>query len=114
MMSEYILKYSINFKHQEQCNSTYQALNHLCEDNYALLQSSFNSLKSEHLLANAIEGLMVFLSCKRDENTLTGSFYTSDMELDQQVFQDFIHEQSSHTEGSAEENVVMKMRTASA
>lgn len=109
MMSESILEYSINFKNQEQCNTTHQALSHLCEDNYAPLPPSFSGMKSEHLLTNAIEGLMVFLTCKREANTLTGSFYTSDAELDQQVFQDFIHEQSNK-----QENIVLQMHSATA
>jgi hypothetical protein len=106
-MSEYILKYSIDFKNQEQCESTHEALNHLCEDSYMLLWASFTSIKAQHLLSNAIEGLMVFLTCKRNANTLTGSFYTSDMELDQQVFQDFIREQST-----AKESITIQLQSA--
>ncbi len=107
MMSDSILKYSINFKNQEQCDNTHEALNHLCEDSYMLLWPSFTSIKAQHLLANAVEGLMVFLTCKRNANTLTGSFYTSDMELDQQVFQDFIHEQST-----TEESIIIQLQSA--
>lgn len=112
-MSEYILKYSINFKNQEQCHSTHQTLSHLCEDNYAFLRSSFSSMKSEHLLSNAIEGLIVFLTCKRSDNTLIGSFYTSDKELDQQIFQDFIHEQST-AEEKEQKNITIQLHTANA
>ena len=108
-MSAYILKYSINFKSQEQCNNTHQALNHLCKDDYVLLWPSFTSTKAQHLLSNTIEGLIVFLTCKRNANTLTGSFYTSDMELDQQVFQDFIHEQNV-----TEEQITIQLSSDSA
>ncbi len=108
-MSEYILKYSIDFKDQKQCDNTHEALNHLCEDNYMSLWPSFTSIKAQHLLSNAIEGLMVFLTCKRNANTLTGSFYTSDMELDQQVFQDFIHEKST-----TEESISIQLHSATA
>jgi len=108
-MSQSILKYSINFKNQEQCDNTHEALSHLCEDSYMQLWPTFTGSKAQHLLANAIEGLMVFLTCKRNANTLTGSFYTSDIELDQQVFQDFIHEQST-----ADASVTIQLHSATA
>lgn len=109
MMPASILEYSINFKSQEQCNTTHQALNHLCEDDYSCLKPALTSVKSEHLLSNALEGLMVFLTCEREANILTGSFYTSDLELDKQVFQDFIDEQSHQAE-----NVVLQMHSHAA
>lgn len=109
MMSDSILEYSINFKSQEQCNTTHQALSHLCKDDYSSLKPALTSMKSEHLLSNVLEGLMVFLTCEREANTLTGSFYTSDAELDKQVFQDFIAEQSNQAE-----NVVLHMHSATA
>ncbi|HHL18867.1 MAG TPA: hypothetical protein ENJ33_03960 [Thiothrix sp.] len=106
-MSGSILKYSIAFKNQEQCDNTHEALNHLCNDNYMPLWSVFTGIKAQHLLSNALEGLIIFLTCKRNVNTLTGSFYTSDMELDQQVFQDFIHEQST-----AEKSITLQLHSA--
>ncbi len=91
-MSDNILEYSIRFKHQGQCDDVHDALNLLCEDNHTQVWEVFKGQKGRHLLSNAIEGLMVFLSCKRDQNILRGSFYSSALELDGQVFKDYIHE----------------------
>lgn len=87
-MNEQLSTFEITSADDQHCQKTFNSLERLNSDRYVDLQKA--SPSPDEFVGMALEGLVVFLSCKRKGLHLEGSFVHHDEEADQQEFKKFI------------------------
>jgi len=87
-----ISKFTIIFSGDRECNLVAKELKLLATDGWLSLWSAFEGKKAKQLLSYAIDGLIVFLSCQCEKNTITGQFFSLDMNSDTKLLKDYVHE----------------------
>lgn len=87
-----ISKFTIEFSEERACNELADALKLLVSDQWVNLWNVFDGKKAQKLLSSAIDGLIVFLSCQSEKNTISGEFFSLDAESDAELLKDYVHE----------------------
>lgn len=87
-MNEQFSTFEIKSADEQHCQKTFKYLEGLTFDRYVDLQKA--DLNPDKFVGMALEGLVVFLSCKRKGLNLKGSFVHHDEEADQQEFKKFV------------------------
>lgn len=87
-MNERYSTFKIKSADEEHCQETFKRLEGLAADRYVEIQNADSN--PDKFVGMALEGLVVFLSCKRKGLNLKGSFVHHDEEADQQAFTKFV------------------------
>lgn len=87
-MNEQFSTFKITCADDEHCQDTFKRLEELTSDRYMGFQMTDSV--TDKFVGMALEGLVVFLSCKRKGLNLQGSFVHHDEEADQQEFKKFV------------------------
>ncbi|HEC04862.1 MAG TPA: hypothetical protein ENI84_01510 [Thiothrix sp.] len=85
-------KFTIEFQNKTDCDVIAEEINLLAADDHVSVWDFFQGKKAQKLLANSVEGLIVFLSCKQRNNVISGEFFSLDEKVDAKIFSDYILE----------------------
>ncbi len=85
-------KFTIEFQNKTDCDVIAEEINLLAADDHVSVWDVFQGKKAQKLLANSVEGLIVFLSCKQRNNVISGEFFSLDEKVDAKIFSDYILE----------------------
>ena len=87
-----VCKFQVEFEDSQICKYIPDSIELLAKDDNTKVWQNFQGKFAVTLLDRAIEGLMVFLTCQRKGNILTGQFTSLDPETDGQLLTKYLHE----------------------
>ncbi len=85
-------KFTVVFQDKKKCKAVAEEIELLTSDDRIKVWDAFKGQQAQKLLSNVLDGLIVFLSCKQDQNTLLGEYFSIDSKKDNSLFTQYIHE----------------------
>ncbi len=87
-----ISRFTIVLSDKKEGETMVDELKLLANDDYFKIWRAFKGKKAQQLLSSVIDGLIVFLSCECEKNTITGEFFSLDGTSDSGLLTEYVHE----------------------
>ena len=87
--------FKVVFQDKNECCTVANEIDLLSNDGWNRVWDCFKGQQAQKLLNNAVDGLIVFLSCQRENNIISGEFFSLDEKADSSLFKNYIHEVQS-------------------